>query len=268
MFRFFVDPESVRSEGDRGPDTVNRLVLHGARYHDRPAVFRRREEKPETSHQVDTPDWKADRYSIRIALFLSQRLHIGSQEPVAIWLPLGVDFALIERGLWMFGAVSLPLWPEWGFERAADVLGDARPSVLFALDREAIAGLRSAGGLPDSVRRVIVMNGPTDESSEALSFADCLYFGGILDTAERAAMLRTRARSILPEDPISLDYPPDENGHSARVIRHRDLMKVIDEMAPRAGREQRLESGRPDIVSRAALYAGWADGWTSTVLNG
>jgi len=56
---------------------MNRLLLHGARYHDRKAVFVSRD-------LGETPDWRADRLSIRVALALRQDLAVGPGDLVAL----------------------------------------------------------------------------------------------------------------------------------------------------------------------------------------
>jgi acyl-coenzyme A synthetase/AMP-(fatty) acid ligase len=99
-FPFGLPPEAADPALDeRGFDTVNRLLLHGARYHDRRAVFASREDG-------EMPDWRADRYSIRIALALAEDHGVGPGDVVAVAMPLSVRFALAERAIWALGAVT------------------------------------------------------------------------------------------------------------------------------------------------------------------
>ncbi len=102
-FPFGIQPEvSGPGVDERGADTTNRLLLHGARYHARKAVFVSRE-------LGETPDWRADRLSIRIALALREELGVGPGDLVALSLPLTVQWALAERAVWGLGAATVPL---------------------------------------------------------------------------------------------------------------------------------------------------------------
>jgi hypothetical protein len=99
-FPFGLEPEASDPVLDeRGLDTVNRLLLHGARYHDRNAVF-------VSSDLAEMPDWRADRFSIRIALALAEDFGVGPGDVVKIALPLSIRFALAERAVWALGAAT------------------------------------------------------------------------------------------------------------------------------------------------------------------
>ena len=82
-FPYGVEPEIPVDEGtedDRGADTVNRLLLHGARYHDRDGVFTRWEQGRKGWAWTPMPDWRADRHTVRLALVLHQRMGIEANE--------------------------------------------------------------------------------------------------------------------------------------------------------------------------------------------
>ncbi len=84
---------------ERGLDTVSRLLLHGARYHDRKCLF--------VSNELgEVPDWRADRFSIRVALALAEDHAVGPGDVVALALPLSARFALAERAVWALGAAT------------------------------------------------------------------------------------------------------------------------------------------------------------------
>lgn len=261
--------EGLTRDG-RELDTVNRLLMHAARHHTRDAVFLRweRGRGGKGWGWAETPDWRADRNAIRVALVLRQRLEIAEGERVALWLPLGPEWAVIERGTWSVGAVSVPVWPEWTPDAVAEVLMDAHPVVLFAPDWEAVRTVRALGGLPDSTRVIIVMRGEPDRPEEALPFAKFMDYGGVLDTAERAAMWRTSARLHQLEEILSVEYEPDPGGWSKGEFSHREMMGAIRELETLLpvgdGRIHAVALERPQRVHRALVYAGWGDGSSRT----
>jgi hypothetical protein len=215
-FPFGIQPEISDSGVDeRGPDTMNRLLLHGARYHDRKAVFVSRE-------LGETPDWRADRLSIRIALALREELGLGPGDIVALSMPLSVQWALAERAVWGLGAATLPL----------------------------PAGRSPAG----PVRAVLA------------SISDCdalLGRGGSLDTPERASAFRAAARDTSPEAVAS--FEPDG------AVRHREwverIERFLERFPPGRGNRNVLAIREPHVSARALVYAGWADGLTTVVLD-
>ncbi|MFQ5690630.1 MAG: AMP-binding protein [Gemmatimonadota bacterium] len=308
MFPFGVAPEEGsepgRSGEGRGPDTMNRLLLHGARHHDRDAAFLRWEQGRKGWNWAETPDWQADRHTIRIALFLRQRLNVAEDERIALWMPLGPEWAVTERAVWSVGVVSVPVWPGWELDRVAAVLADARPTVLFAPGIGAIRELRAIGGLPDSVRVAIGLaeevsgrdaepgpsgvDGPRgsreggDDSGlePVLSYGEVLEYGGVLDTPERASMWRTLAASFEPakvaaweysetaDVPAALEGVTDGLASAGRAVDHAALVEAAERLAHklphRKGRVQVLAENQPGLLPRALLYAGWADGLTAT----
>jgi hypothetical protein len=99
-FPFGLEPEASDPVLDeRGLDTVNRLLLHGARYHDRSAVF-------VSSDFEEMPDWRADRFSIRLALALAEHRGVGPGDIVSLAIPLSIRFILAERAIWALGAAT------------------------------------------------------------------------------------------------------------------------------------------------------------------
>ncbi len=194
---------------------MNRLLLHGARYHDRKAVF--------VSRALgETPDWRADRLSIRIALALREELGVGPGGVVALSMPLSVQWALAERAVWGLGAATVPL----------------------------TAG-RSAGR---SVNAVLA------------SVSDCdalLDRGGTLDTPERASAFRAAARAISPETIASFE-PGGALRHQEWVVR---IERFLERFPPARGWRNVLAIAEPHVSARALVYAGWADGLTTVVLD-
>ena len=99
-FPFGVRPDVPVDEGtedQRGPDTINRLLLHGARYHDRDALLLRWEQGRKGWGWEAHPDWRMDRDAIRTALVLRQRIGMDAGEHAALWIPFGMEFSTVER---------------------------------------------------------------------------------------------------------------------------------------------------------------------------
>ncbi len=261
-------PVDEETRDGRGADTVNRLLLHGARFHQRDAVFLCWREGRKGWWWDGTPDWRADREACRVALVLRQRIELEAGERVALWMPLRREWATIERGVWSIGGLTVPLWPDWPPGVVARVLVDSAPAVLFAPNRSAVDRLRAAGGLPESVRAIVLLDSLVEQDEDTISFEKFLEYGGVLDTPERASMWRTTARTIAPACPIACEYLPASVDVHRRVLDHADLMKVIERIQrrvpPRSGAAQLLTDDRPALVSRALLYGAWADGVTRT----
>lgn len=272
MFPFGVEPGAATASGnggrdDRGPDTMSRLLLHGARHHDRDAVFLHWGQGRKGWGWQETPDWRADRATIRAGLVLRQRLEVGEGEAVALWLPLGPEWAAVERAAWCLGAITVPIPPDWPLTRVAEVLDDAGPTVLFASALTDLEGLKATGDLPESVVASVVLRAPAEQGDDWLSHDAFIEYGGILDTPERASMLRTSAREQSPGRTVTWEYP-DAPGGGRREIDDATLVRAATTVAgrfpPAKGKVQLLAAARPDLLNRTLLFAGWADGLTTT----
>jgi acyl-CoA synthetase (AMP-forming)/AMP-acid ligase II len=209
---------------------MNRLLLHGARYHDRESVF-------VSSDLGETPDWRADRMSIRVALALREDLAVGPGDLVALLMPLSVRWAFVERAVWGLGAATLPSSPESGFDR--------RVKAVF---------VSSADGLSDLGVPVVAL----DSDWDAL-----LDRGGVLDTPERASSFRAAARDTSPETVCSIESD-GERRHEDWVRR---IERFLGRFPPERGRRNVLAIAEPHDLARTALYAGWADGFTTVVVG-
>ena len=211
---------------------MNRLLLHGARYHDRREVFR--------SPEGETPDWRADRNAIRAGLALESAFAVGPGDIVGLLLPLSIEWAFVERGIWGLGAAILPLWPEWRESEIADRLERERPKVLVSSRTIGFAGASTTPG-------------------------ELLERGGVLDTPERASRFRTVARAVPPETIASVEpMPRSEWSHASWVARVRSF---LERHPPRPGLEHVVEGERPGFEARIVLHSGWADGLTTVVLG-
>lgn len=265
-------PETA-AKMDPGLETVNGRLLHGARFHDREAVFLSWEPARRGGWEwAGTPDWRADRHSVRVGLVLSQRLAVAEGERVALALSPGVDLAVIERGIWSVGAVSVPVDPAWDLARVADVLTDARPAALFAGEREWVDALRTVGGLPDSLRATVIQRGLEEADEETLSFEEFMDYGGVLDTPERASMWRTTAAAAPADRLIALEYSGRPGDLEPARLDQRGMVEAMESvrgrLPPRKSGRRIVAEEAPTRAARALIHAGWADGLTTTVFAG
>lgn len=266
MFPVGIAPSSADPHRDeRGLDTINRLLLHGARYHDRSALFvacADPKHDPATGGP-EIPDWKADRLSIRTALVLQEDLSLELGDAVALWMPLSPTWAFVERGLWGVGVTSVPIPNDLGAAEVSRVLGKTRPKVLF------VPGVSRASSvsIPDSIVAIVTLEESVD-GGFGISIQELLERGGILDTPERASRYRASARAIPPETLASLELT------SGRALREttqggwaRDAERFAARFPPHRGDHHRLARLRVERAARLVLYAGWADGLTTVVLG-
>jgi len=209
---------------------MNRLLLHGARYHDREAVFVSRE-------LGETPDWRADRLSIRVALALREDLAVGPGDIVSLLMPLSVRWALVERAVWGLGAATLTVPP------GSSLI--PRVKAIFA---------SSGRGLEIPGVPVVAL----DSDWDAL-----LDRGGALDTPERASWFRATARKVAPDSICSIEREVE--------LRHEEWVGQVESLLarfpPERGRRDVLAIAEPSVPARSLLYASWADGFTTVVLG-
>jgi uncharacterized radical SAM superfamily Fe-S cluster-containing enzyme len=218
---------------------------------------------------VETPDWKADRDSIRVGLALNHRFGVGLGDAVALWMPLGVEWAVIERGVWLVGGMTVPMSLDWEIGHIAEILRDVQPKVLFAGDSGSLRRLRVSDGGGECVQIVVADCGDTDV---AVSLRDFLAEGGVLDTAERANALRQSARSFTGEMLASIEVQQSSGKWLREQVSHRDtareLATVLVESPPRPRGDRVVSSTHHDRRSRAMVYAGWMDGLSRVVFAG
>jgi hypothetical protein len=242
-------------------DTVNRLLLEGARRHARDAVFAHR---AADGSWEETPDWRADRRALRVALALGEGLGVGSGDVVALFMPLVPDWPIVERGIWALGAVSLPVPYDWSLEEARRAATSARAVVVFCPSASRAREL----SFPEGTRALVAMEG--EGKGALLGFGELMEQGGVLDTPERATRCRATARAVPREAPASMEpvFGPEGLSLERRTqgAWASDVEGFVDRFPPAGDRS--LVSARPDPASRLVLYAGWADGRTRTVVGG
>lgn len=268
MFPVGVPPRGIDAHHDeRGLDTINRLLLHGAGHHDRAALFvpgDTREEGGFSEQGRDVPDWQADRLSIRVALVLLEEISLQRGDRVALWMPLSLSWALAERALWGLGAASIPIPPELRASEVSVVLARARPRVLFVSSVSRASSL----SIRDSVAAVVTLD-PSASGGFGLALRELLDRGGVLDTPERASRFRAMARQIPPETLASIE--PTSSGAMEETTQGdwaRDAERFARRIAPRKGGRHVLARSGVERAARLVLYSGWADGLTTIAFSG
>lgn len=264
MFPFGVMAEAGPEATEAAPPaTANRLLLHGARHHRRDGAFLEWGQGREGWSWQPVPDWRLDRAAIRAALLLRQRLQLARGDRVALWIPLGVEWAVVERGAWMLSMETVPVGTAWKMERVAAALADSEARVLFAPDRAALARLEEADARPDALETIVVLSGEPDAARRILPHEEFMHYGGVLDTPERASMTRAAARNVSPDTVACLEYAAGET--ALRPVDQGEMARRMEAAARAYGIEVGgahlfCDPARPTLASRAALYAGWADG--------
>jgi acyl-CoA synthetase (AMP-forming)/AMP-acid ligase II len=269
MFPIGIPPPGADPHGDdRGLDTINRLLLHGARHHDRAAVFSPGAAEPnallDRVGAGDVPDWQADRLSIRIALVLHQELSLRQGDRVALWMPLSLAWPLVERGIWGLGAESVPIGPEAGASDVSLVLARTGPRVLFVSSASAASVL----SIPGSVAAVVTLDDSAKEGF-GVSLRELVDRGGVLDTPERASRFRETARRVPADAVASIEL--DSAGTRVETTQGgwaRDAERFARRIPPRRGARHVLAWSGVEGAPRVVLYSGWADGLTTVALAG
>jgi hypothetical protein len=88
--------------------------------------------------------------------------------------------------------------------------------------------------------------------------------GGALDTPERASRHRAFAREAMPFGLASIEPDGSELTHEFWVLRVR---RRLESFPPKRGERCALAGSTADLPYRVALYAGWADGLMTVVLE-
>ena len=231
---------------------MNRLLQHGARFHSRKAAFA----SFENDDWQITPDWRADRQALRIALAFQERLGVEAGETVAVALPLGLTWILIERAVWSLSAMTLGVDPEAGLRQISLAFTDTKPAVLVVREESWLKTLIAFAPLPDSVRQVVVLR--AQQTTDLPSLSNLIELASVRDTPELATAWRSRARSTPPEAIATI-----ENG---RAWTHRELVAAVSqlaaEMPPQQGSIRIVAETTPALALRLVAHSSFADGWS------
>ncbi len=215
--------------------TINEHLITGAEFHDRDGVF----VQWNGANWDTTPDWRADRHSIRLALALQERFGVGLGDVVAIHMQLCLEWPLIERAVWGLGATSVPV-------RDLSLLENCKPVVAFS-------DCESSSFSQFKLKVVTLTEG----------YLELLDEGGVLDTPERATQFRKQARQMAPEVVASIE--------DGRECSHRYWISVIEQFSSKhkckPGQTNVLTSREPNMASRVALYAAWGGGIVRTAFS-
>ena len=88
---------------------------------------------------------------------------IGPGDRVAVWAPNGVTWVVLSFGVYLAGAILVPLNTRYKGEEAAHVLRTSQARLLFTvtdfLDGDLVALLRDVKGL-DALEERVVLHGP------------------------------------------------------------------------------------------------------------
>ncbi len=244
------------------PETLNRLYLQAMRDHRREAVLAERV----GDRWAPVPDWRLDRWIIRFALYLQDRIAMRSGDRLVLWSELRTEWLVADLAAVGMGAVSVvpPLAMSDGEVAAA--LRDVQPKV--AVVSGAMRGrMEAVRREVESLERVFVLDG--DAGGDGWErYADALDLGGTLDTPEGAQGFRARARDAAPDQPAArhLAGPYDAvewtQGGVIDGIRQWWL-----EDAPREGDRVYVAAREVTPGLRGRLYAFLGDGYTTVAFG-
>lgn len=202
MISFYMD--SIFSEGGTRdvrplhtiPRTVAQLYLLAMREHERQAAIRYRDSRSDEWKAM--PDWRLDRWTIRLGLYLEEQAGLEPGDRVAVLSELRPEWIVSDLAALASGAVCVGIdsaLPDAAIRR---VLADIRPRVLLTSTRQ-LARIDADGRRASSAEHVISFDPPAGEDVASLPAA--IDLGGTLDTPERASAFRERAREIAPDAP-------------------------------------------------------------------
>jgi len=252
-------------ETGHGPETLNRLYLHCMREHERKAaLLYLRDERWES-----LPDWRLDRWVIRLALYLQERVGVSAGDRVAIVSELRPEAAVADFAGLGLGAVSVMV--DAGVPANSLIAGliDVGPKVILASP----AGLEKLDGgtlrLP-GLEQVVALDSKEVEEN-VIRMETALELGGTLDTAERAQTFRAAARGIEPRRAALVHYEGSENREPQwQELSQGDVIQRIEaiwqDQQPATGDRVYLVGPELTLAVRLSLYACLGDGYSTTAL--
>lgn len=273
MISFYMD--SIFAEGGTPdvrplhtiPRTIAQLYLLAMHEHEREAAIRHRDSRSDEWKAM--PDWRLDRWTIRLGLYLEERTGLEPGDRVAVLSELRPEWIVSDLAVLASGAVCVGIDPALPDAAIRDVLGDVQPRVLLASSRQ-LARFATDGRPASSAEHVISFGPPAGEN--VVSLAAAIDLGGTLDTPERASAFRERAREIAPDTP-ALQHHHAGDG-DASEMHELNQSAVIDLLSPHwngwpaAPGDIALVAGPGvDFATRLALHTFVGDGRTCVALG-
>ncbi len=252
-------------QAGHGPETMNRLYLQCMRDHERKAgLLYLRDGRWES-----LPDWRLDRWVIRLALYLQERVGVSSGDRVAVVSELRPQAVVADFAGLGLGAVSVAVDAGVPANSLVASLIDVGPKVIFASP----AGLEKLDGgtlrLP-GLEQVIALDSKTVEEN-VIRLEAALELGGTLDTAERAQTFRATARAVEPGRAALVHYEGSENREPQwQELSQGEVVQRIEAIwqaqEPAAGDRVYLVGPELTLAVRLTLYASLGDGYSTTAL--
>jgi long-subunit acyl-CoA synthetase (AMP-forming) len=252
-------------QAGHGPETLNRLYLDCMREHERKAaLLYLRGESWES-----LPDWRLDRWVIRLALYLQERVGVSAGDRIAVVSDLSPQAVVADFAGLGVGAVSVMVDAGVPANNLIAALIDVGPKVIFASP----AGLEKLDGgtlrLP-GLEQVVALESKQVEEN-VLRLETALELGGTLDTAERAQAFRAAARAIEPGRAALVHYEGSENREPQwQELSQGDVIQRIEaiwhDQEPAAGDRVYLVGPELPLAVRLVLYACLGDGFSTTAL--
>jgi long-chain acyl-CoA synthetase len=254
-----------RRQMGQGPETLNRLYLHCMREHERKTALL----YPRGGSWDSLPDWRLDRWVIRLALYLQEHVGVMPGDRIAVVSELRPEAVLADFAGLGLGAVSVVVDAAVPSNNLVAALIDVGPKVIFA----STAGLAKLDGgtlgLP-GLEQVIALEAKEVEEG-VVRLETALELGGTLDTAERAQTFRAKARAVEPARAAVVHYEGSQNREpqwqelsQGEVIQR--LEAIWQAQQPAAGDRVYLVAAELSLAVRLSLYACLGDGYSITAL--
>ena len=248
------------------PDTLSELYLLAMREHRRKAVLR----FEDGGEWADVPDWRFDRHTIRLGLYLENRGLLKSGDRIALIAPLRPEWPSIDLSAICSGAVCVSLPSDASREAIGAALAAERPRVGY-VDAAVYPRLRSILDLFEEIEAVIVLDDAVPED-DAVSYVTALDLGGTDDTPENAQKFRARARELSASALAFRHYRPGAGEELEPVeFTHEQVLQELESLWSRAPAEEGdrvyVAPGEVSLATRLALYAHIGDGYSTIYLG-
>lgn len=273
MISFYMD--SIFAEGGTPdvrplrtiPRTIAQLYLLAMREHEREAAIRYHDGR--SSGWQRMPDWRLDRWTIRLGLYLEEQAGLEPGDRVAVLSELRPEWIVSDLAVLASGAICVGIDPALPDSAIRQVLGDIEPRVLLASSQQ-LARIGADGRPATYAEHMLSFDSSAGE--DVASLAAAIDLGGTLDTPERASAFRERAREIAPDAP-ALRHHQAEDG-VAPAVHELDQSAVIGLLSPHwsgwpaaPGDIALIAGPGVDFATRIALHTFVGDGRTCIALG-